>query len=225
MQLPEFPEANHPIVRSRLDSSDQELVQGFQQYPAQGQYFTAIFCRYGGLSYTVLRNMAPSSLQIDYLFAQLWRNIFYELRYFGSQTMGQEDQALTLQNWISDQTAATIHGSDLPQIETIQYSMQSASPPFWCYLHQALEQIPPLHRLILVLSQTHHWHNDRIVRVLQAEGEVIEPAQIALKLLDAQCSLLNALPADIREIYLGEEREPTPPSPHTPDQPALHHQT
>ena len=218
VKLPEFPEANHPIVRSHLESPDQVLVRGFQHHPDQGQYFTAIFCRYGALSYTLLQNMAQSSLQIDYLFARLWRNIFFELRTFELDTTDGDNEGRVLQNWISDRIALTIHEEELPQIETIQYSLKAASPPLWCYLQQALDQLPPLLRLILVLSQTHHWQNDRISSFLQSKGETIESTQIPAKLGEAQQLLLDALPTDIRDIYLNGSPEQDPiPSIYSPD--------
>ena len=220
MKVPEFPEAEHPIVRSRLASPDPELVQGYQRHPEQGQFFTAIFCRYGAMSYTVLQKMAPSLLQVDYLFARLWRNIFYELRNFGQETTDDEKEAEALQNWILDKTALVIHEEEPPQIETIQYSMQSASPPLWCYLHQALEQLPPLLRLILVLAQTHHWQEDRIAGFLQSEGEIIDAAEIPLKLQEAQRLLQDALPTDIRDIYFRTLEQTPLPSIQSPDPPS-----
>ena len=202
MQLPEFTEAHHPLVKSLLKLSDQALVQGFQQFPDQGQYFTAIFCRYGALSYSLLQYMARSSLQVDYLFARMWRNTFYELRHLDLSALAtNEGESFSLQTWITNKVAVCINEGELPAIETVQYSLNHAPPPLWCYLQVALEQLPALLRLILVLSQTFHWSSARIAGVLQAEGEDIEAAQIPLKLQEAYQQLQQVLPEDLQDIY------------------------
>ena len=198
MKLPEFPEANHPLVRPLLQSSDQELVQGFQQYPEEGKYFTALFCRFGGMSYSLLRNMARSPLQVDYLFARVWRNIFYELNHL---VMDAGGPSFSMQAWILNKVASCITQDQLPAIETIQYTLGTAPPPLWCYIQIALDQLSPLPRLILVLSQTFHWQDHRIVAVLQAEGEDLTPDQIAEYLQDGYQALQQALPEDMQEIY------------------------
>ncbi|WP_299484920.1 sigma-70 family RNA polymerase sigma factor [Acaryochloris sp. IP29b_bin.137] len=201
MKLPEFPEANHPLVKSLQDCSDQELVQGFQQYPGEGKYFTALFCRFGAMSYSLLRNMARSPLQVDYLFARVWRNVFYELPHLTTDAGGP---SLTLQSWILNKVAACITQDQLPAVETIQYTLTAAPPPLWCYVQIALDQLSPLPRLILVLSQTFHWQDQRIVAVLQAEGEDVTTEDIAQYLQEAYQSLQAALPEDIQAIYFNE---------------------
>jgi hypothetical protein len=80
VQIPHFSESNHPIVKSLFHHSDQELLTLFQRYPEQGKYFTAIFCRYSPIVFTLIRHSARSPVQADYLFALTWRHIFYELR-------------------------------------------------------------------------------------------------------------------------------------------------
>ncbi|MGB7413154.1 MAG: sigma-70 family RNA polymerase sigma factor [Thermosynechococcaceae cyanobacterium] len=203
MQLPEFSEAGHPLVIACLEQSDRTLVQGFQEHPEQGRYFVAIFCRYAMLTYSLLRNKAKTTLQVDYLFAQMWRNIFYEIRHLHIDDDDADDaDDFFLQTWIMSKSALCINQDELPAIETIQYSLAAASPPFWCYLHLALEELPPLSRLLLVLSQLFRWPESRIAAMLQAEGEDLEVDQIQPKLRYAYRHLQDALPEDIRAIYL-----------------------
>lgn len=198
MKLPDFPESNHPLVLSLQDYSDQELVQGFQQHPDEGKYFIALFCRFGAMSYALLRNMAGSHLQVDYLFARVWRNIFYELNHLVMETGGP---SFSLQAWITNKVAACITEDQLPAVETIQYTLSTAPPPLWCYIQIALDHVPPLPRLILVLSQTFRWQDHRIEAVLQAEGQDISADEINQYLQDAYQDLQNALPQDIQDVY------------------------
>ncbi len=198
MKLPDFPESNHPLVLSLQDYSDQELVQGFQQHPDEGKYFIALFCRFGAMSYSLLRNMARSHLQVDYLFARVWRNIFYELNHLVMETGGP---SFSLQAWITNKVAACITEDQLPAVETIQYTLSTAPPPLWCYIQIALDHVPPLPRLILVLSQTFRWQDQRIEAVLQAEGQDISSDEINQYLQDAYQDLQNALPQDIQDVY------------------------
>lgn len=200
MKLPDFPESNHPLVLSLQDYSDQELVQGFQQHPDEGKYFIALFCRFGAMSYSLLRNMARSHLQVDYLFARVWRNIFYELNHLVMETGGGGPN-FSLQAWITNKVAACITEDQLPAVETIQYTLSTAPPPLWCYIQIALDHVPPLPRLVLVLSQTFRWQDPRIEAVLQAEGKNITPEDINQYRQEAYQALQAALPQDIQEVY------------------------
>jgi hypothetical protein len=204
VQIPHFSESNHPIVKALFHHSDQELLTLFQRYPEQGKYFAAIFCRYSPIVFTLIRHSARSPVQADYLFALTWRHIFYELGGLDlrdSSTPGSS----SFQNWLINQTAICINQADLPPVESIHYNLQAAPPPLWCYLEQGLEQLPPESRLMVVMAQTFHWSETRIAAYLQAEGEVMSPAQVRTQLQQGYQLLADALPKDIRLIYLGEE--------------------
>lgn len=204
MQIPHFSESNHPIVKSLFHHSDQELLTLFQRHPEQGKYFTAIFCRYSPIVFTLIRHSARSPVQADYLFALTWRHIFYELR---GLDLRQQEATLgsnSFQSWLINQTAICINQADLPPVESIHYDIQAAPPPLWCYLEQALEQLPPVIRLMVVMAQTFHWSETRIAAYLQAEGEVLSPAQAKTMLQQGYQLLEEGLPEDIREIYLSQ---------------------
>ena len=204
MQIPHFSESNHPIVKSLFHHSDQELLTLFQRHPEQGKYFTAIFCRYSPIVFTLIRHSARSPVQADYLFALTWRHIFYELR---GLDLRQQEATLgsnSFQSWLINQTAICINQADLPPVESIHYDIQAAPPPLWCYLEQALEQLPPVIRLMVVMAQTFHWSETRIAAYLQAEGEVLSPAQAKTMLHQGYQLLEEGLPEDIREIYLSQ---------------------
>ncbi|MBC5798138.1 MAG: sigma-70 family RNA polymerase sigma factor [Sphaerospermopsis sp.] len=205
MQIPSFPEANHPLVKSLFHHSDQELLTLLRRYPDHGKYFTAIFCRYSPIVYTLIQHSARSPVQADYLFALTWRHIYYELGglYLTNPETGEE--VLTLQNWLINITAFCINEMKLPPTEAIHYSLKDTSPPLWCYIEQALDQVPPLLRLIVLMAQTFHWSETRISAYLQAEGEKIYPQQVANLLQEGYRMLEDKLPADIRAIYLGED--------------------
>ncbi len=204
MQIPHFSESNHPIVKSLFHHSDQELVTLFQRYPEQGKYFTAIFCRYSPIVFTLIRHSARSPVQADFLFALTWRHIFYEL---GGLDLRNDTAAgsSSFQNWLINMTAICINQAELPPVESIHYNLQGAPPPLWCYLEQALEQLQPIIRLMVVMAQTFHWSETRIAAYLQAEGEVISPAQVKTQLQQGYQLLEEALPEDICEIYLRKD--------------------
>lgn len=208
MEMPNCPECQHPLVQALSHHSDLDLLDLFQHYPDSGRYFTAIFCRYSPIVYTLVRHSAPSPVQADYLFAAIWQRIFREL--VGLDLRGiaaapdSGEEPFTLQNWLINITALAINQADLPAVESINYSLEAAPPPLWCYLQRALERQEPLVRLAIVLSQSLHWSEPRIAAYLQAEGEDISPAAIRARLRQGYKSLENALPPDIRAIYLGE---------------------
>ncbi|ABA22763.1 conserved hypothetical protein [Trichormus variabilis ATCC 29413] len=205
MQIPHFSEANHPLVKSLFHHSDQELLDLFQHNPDAGKYFTVIFCRYSPIVYTLIQHSARSPVQADYLFALTWRHIYYELGGLDLKNPLPGQEGLTLQNWLINITAYCINEIQLPPTEAIHYSLQATSPPLWCYVEQALDQLPPMLRLMVLMAQTFHWSETRIAAYLQAEGEKVTPAEVANFLQEGYRMLEDKLPADIRTIYLGED--------------------
>lgn len=205
MQIPHFPEANHPLVKSLFHHSDHELLTLFQQNPDAGKYFTVIFCRYSPIVYTLIRHSARSPVQADYLFALTWRHIYYELGGLNLSDSESGKEALTMQNWLINMTAFCINEIKVPPTEAIHYSLQATSPPLWCYVQQALDQLPPVLRLIVLMAQTFHWSETRIAAYLQAEGEAIAPSEVANFLQEGYRMLEDKLPTDIRTIYFGED--------------------
>ncbi|MFM7405569.1 MAG: RNA polymerase sigma factor [Cuspidothrix sp.] len=205
MQIPHFPEANHPLVKSLFHHSDHELLTLFQRYPDSGKYFTVIFCRYSPIVYSLIRHSARSPVQADYLFALIWRHIYYELGGLDLNPGATGQDALTMQNWLINITAFCINEIKLPPTEAIYYSLKDTSPPLWCYVEQALDQLPPMSRLIVLMAQTFHWSETRIAAYLQAEGEQISPSEVASSLQESYQMLEDKLPPDIRAIYLGED--------------------
>jgi hypothetical protein len=206
VQIPHFSESNHPIIKSLFHHSDQELLTLFQRHPEQGKYFTAIFCRYSPIVYTLIRHSARSPVQAEYLFALTWRHIFYELGGLDLRHDAASGMS-SFQNWLINMTAFCINQADLPPVEQIHYNLKAAPPPLWCYLEQALEQLDPMLRLIAIMDQTFHWSETRIAAYLQAEGEEISPAQVRTLLEKGYQALENALPEDIHQIYLSGEAQ------------------
>ncbi|NET39866.1 MAG: sigma-70 family RNA polymerase sigma factor [Cyanothece sp. SIO1E1] len=218
MKIPDFPECNHSIVRSLFHYSDQELLTLFQHHPDDGQYFTAIFCRYSPIVYTLIRHSARSPVQADYLFALTWKHIFYELGGLNlpggdsSEPAGDNSKSsLTLQSWLINLTALSINQAILPEVESIHYALDLASPPLRCYVEQALDRLPAVQRLMVLMAQTYHWSETRIAAYLQAEGENMSPAEVRVKLQEGYQLLEEALPEDIRAIYLADEQPATEP--------------
>jgi hypothetical protein len=199
--IPTFPECNHPLVKSLAHYSDQELVTLFQRHSDAGQYFAAIFCRYSPLVFTLIRHSARSPVQADFLFAQTWRHIFHELGGLDLRS-AEGDASFTLQSWLLNITAVSINQTDVPPVEAIHYNLQAAPPPLWCYLERALDQLPPVLRLIVLMAQTFGWSETRISAYLQAEGDSMPPALVAARLQEGYQLLEESLPEDIRAIYL-----------------------
>lgn len=206
VQIPTFPEAQHPIVKSLFHHSDRELLTLYQRYPQEGKYFTALFCRYSAIVYTLVHHSVTSPVRADYLFVLIWQRIFHEMRSLdlnpSADANDDETGEVTLQNWLIQLTALSIEQAQLPDVEAIQYSLESAPPPLWCYLQQALDLLDPLLRLMVVMSQTFKWSETRIAAYLQAEGERLTPADVARQLPSGYRELEANLPEDIRAIYL-----------------------
>lgn len=202
MKLPDFIESSHPLVSPLLDWRDEQLVSSYQTCPNEGKFFVAIFCRYAALTYSLLTNKAPSQIQVDYIFARVWRNLFFELRTLAPEQMhGSNPNNQGLQAWIFNKTALSIHADAIPSIEEIPYSMEIAPLPYWCYLQIALDRISPLSRLLLVLSQTFRWPHSKIISFLSSEGEIMTAKDLDSALNQAKTELADAIPEDVQDIY------------------------
>ena len=199
LSIPTFPESNHEILLSLAIYSDQELVSLHQQHPEQGKFFTALFCRYSSIVYSVVQHAVASQLQADYLFAISWRQIFTELQ---RVKLSADPEATNWQNWLIDITGSTIALTEVPAQGQIRYAITTASPPLWCYLEQELDRLPPLSRLILVMNHSLKWNEQRICAYLQGEGQKIPVASIPNYLAESYQQLEAALPQDIQHIYL-----------------------
>lgn len=210
VQIPQFPEVRHPLIAPLVQRSDEELLRLFQEKADEGRYFTAILCRYTPVVYTLIWHSTRSAVQADYLFSLVWRHVFYELRGLDLRQASPNDAPeLTLQNWLINITAQSINQVALPPVEEIQYSIKAAPPPLWCYVEQALDQLPPRQRLMAIMAQTYHWSETRIAAYLQAEGEKISAAEVQQGLQEAYQQLESALPPDLRMIYFDEPLEET----------------
>jgi hypothetical protein len=204
--IPTFPEAAHPIIKSLFHYSDRELLTLFQRYPDSGQYFTALYCRYSPMVYTLIQHSARSPVQSDYLFALIWRHVFHEMN--GVDLRAFNEGGTSFQGWLLSVTASGINEAVLPPVEGIHYNLKTAPPPLWCYLDRALEQLPPATRLMILMSRTFQWSETRISAYLHAEGEQISAEHVKLHLQEGDRLLEANLPEDIREIYLdGNARE------------------
>jgi hypothetical protein len=200
------PEFHHPLIQSLFRYSDRDLLTLFQRYPDRGKYFTALFCRYGPVVYSLIHHGMKSPVQADYLFALTWRHIYHEMLGLDihSETSGE---AFSLQNWLVDITGLCINQTELPPTEEIHYSLEAAPPPLWCYVQFALNRLPPRTRLMVIMAQTFRWSETRIAAYLQAEGENISPAQVRQELQQGYQMLEAELPEDIRDIYLQSQKQ------------------
>lgn len=199
LSIPTFPEAQHEIVESLASYSDRELVKLHRAHPDQGRFFTALFCRYSAIVYSTIQHAVESREQTDYLFAIVWRQIFRELK---RVQLSADPEATNWQSWIVDIVGRTISGMEVPPPAQIRYSLKAAPPPLWCYLERGLDLIPPLSRLIVVMTQSLKWNEQRISAYLQGEGQQIPAVSIPTYLAEGYQRLEAALPEDIRQIYL-----------------------
>jgi hypothetical protein len=204
LSIPTFPESQHEILTSLAVYSDRELVSLHQLHPEQGKFFTALFCRYSSIVYSVVQHAVESQRQADYLFAICWRQIFQEIQ---RVKLATDPTATNWQNWLIDITGNTIETIEIPPSAQIKYEIAAAPPPLWCYLEQGLDRLPPLSRLIVVMTQSLKWNESRISAYLQGEGQKIPAAHIPQYLAAGYEQLEADLPQDIRDIYL--EHKPT----------------
>ncbi|MBV5257658.1 sigma-70 family RNA polymerase sigma factor [Synechococcus moorigangaii CMS01] len=208
LQIPSFSETNHPLIQALHHYSDSDLLAFCQRYPEQGKYFVGIFCRYAPVVYTLIGNEGRSPVQTDYLFALIWRQIFHEMRPLNLEAQGFP----SFQQWLLQLTAAYRDSLEMPPVESITYDIQRTAPPLWCYLEQALDLMPPLPRLVVVLADNFHWSPTRISAHLQGLGEDLTIEDVEYWLNQGRQLILEELPADICQIYFPEFVAPGSPN-------------
>jgi hypothetical protein len=199
LPIPTFPEANHEILLSLATYTDRELVSLHQLHPEQGKFFTALFCRYSSIVYSVVQHAVESQKQADYLFAIAWQRIFIEL---DRVRLSDNLEATNWQNWSIDITGKTIDQIRVPMPAQIRYDLATAPPPLRCYLERGLDRLSPLVRLIVMMHQNLKWNEQRICAYLQGEGQNIPVDRIPDYLAQGYRKLEADLPEDIRQIYL-----------------------
>jgi hypothetical protein len=199
LSIPSFPEADRELIKSLAVYSDRELVSLHQLHPEQGKFFTALFCRYAAIVHSVVQQAVESQVQADYLFAMAWRQIFEEL---DRVKLSANPEATNWQNWTIDITGSTIDRIEVPPADRIRYNLAAAPIPLKCYLERALDRLPPLSRLIVVMTQNLKWNEQRICAYLQGEGQRIPVAEIPTYLASGYRQLEAAIPDDIGDLYL-----------------------
>ena len=204
LSIPTFPETNREILLSLATHSDRELVNLHQLHPEQGKFFTALFCRYGAIVHSLVQHAVETQAQADYLFAIAWRQIFRELH---TVKLAADPAATNWQSWLVDIAGSTINRAEIPAPGQIRYDLAAAPPPLWCYLERGLDRLPPLSRLIVVMTQSFKWNEQRICAYLQGEGQTIPAASIPRHLTEGYQQLEADLPQDIRSIYLNSGGE------------------
>jgi hypothetical protein len=198
-------EINHPIIKPLLEKSDRELLALFQSHLDLGQYLVAIFCKYGQITYTLTSDSGRSPREADYLFAKTWERIYQELKSSQIETID------SLQNFLIDITGVEINSANALNYisEDIKYDLSLTPPIFFCYLNQALDQLSPDLRLVLILFYRFNWSGGRIAAYLQSEGDLVQDLFRLHKIKDmneliskADLALIQLLPQDIQKIYL-----------------------
>ncbi len=197
VQIPHFLEADHELIRSLKSVSDAELIQGCRQELGQAKFFTAFFCRYSAVIYSIVQHASKSSIQVDYIFARAWQNIFDQIQQLDYDKLN----TIVWQNWVVDVAGEFFDRYQVPPVEKIHYRLAAVPPPLFCYVERSLNLMPPLSRLVFMMANQWHWSLSRIASHLKAEGEQIEDWDLPRYLSDSQKAFEQTLPIDLQEIY------------------------
>jgi len=200
MEVPQFPEHQHPLIKPLAYYSDSDLLALFQRQPGRSRYFVTLFCRYSTLVYALVQHLVRSPKQADYLFASAWRDIFYQLPHLPLPNEAEQDPR-SLQHWIINRAVVSLNQMEVPPSPQITYSLAVATPPLWCYVQTALDQLPGDLRLLLVLSQTFHWPEAKILGYFQTAGYPLSSQELREHLRIGYAQLATVLPQDIWTIY------------------------
>ncbi len=197
VQIPHFLEADHALIRSLKSYSDTELIQGCCRETDQAKFFTAFFCRYSAVTYSIFQHVSGSKIQVDYTFAQAWQHIFDRLQQLDDQRIN----TIVWQNWIVDIAGNFLDNFQPPPIEKIHYQLDTVSPPLLCYVQRSLNLMQPLLRLLFMMNNHWHWPVARMASHLRAVGEQLEDSDFPLYLAESNQAFVKTLPIDLQQIY------------------------
>jgi len=131
----------------------------------------------------------------------IWRHLYYEMQGLNPNALEAVGEG-SFQSWLVKVAGLALNQVEVPPVKTINYNLQSAPPPLWCYLEIALNKLPPLARLMVLMAQTFHWSEARIAGYLQEINEPLSVEEVKSGLQQGYQLLETALPDDIRMIYL-----------------------
>lgn len=202
MEQNNFPEEKNNLIEPLLSYQDSDLLNLFQQNLEQGKYFVAIFCRHSPLIYTLISHSISSEPIVNYLFSIIWREIFQQLPELKLDELNLDAELQSLSNWLIYITGVGIAKYESISSPSFDKNLPARYLPVKCYLEKSLEQLPPLYRLILVLSENFDWTSEQIVDYLQQQGEKMNILDLEAYLEEGYQMLLDNLPKDISFIYL-----------------------
>lgn len=196
-----WPECQSSMVRGLEAYSDLELLQSLRSDPKAARYWVSLFCRYHPGVEAVLHQQVSSEL------IGLWRHRIWQSLYQQLLKVDPQPWAEAPQQWFDHQVrdllqqAAATSPMTFPQ-GTATPDLEEISPILTCYLHLGLEELPADLRFVLVLSDRFRWSAAQISAQLQSEGYSLSPRDTQQLTETARQQLFQALPADVRALYL-----------------------
>jgi hypothetical protein len=198
-----FPEAQHDLVKPLLTYQDEDLLILWQHNLENGKYLVAIFCRHSPLIYTLIEHSVSSEIKTNYIFNLVWREIFEQLPELELNPENIDIPELqSLSNWLIYISSLTIAEYESISEELIKDNLAGSYLPLKYYLEKTLDSLPPLHRLIMVMSEKFDWTPEQIMNYLEKQGETISDADLQAYLQESYQIIQALLPKDICSIYL-----------------------
>ncbi len=193
---PVWPECHSSIIEGLSVHPDQELLQLFQRQPTQARYFVGIVCRFSPVIESLLQARLPEA-QHTFWRRRVWQHLYTKIR--SLDLYRTED----LRAWFKaqgEQVLSQRQGVEIPEPQLNAAS--ELSPALSCYLTDGLAQIAPDLRFILILSDRFQWTLEDITSQLIQEGYEVSVEETQNLLAEARHQLFEALPVDIRALYL-----------------------
>jgi hypothetical protein len=183
------------MVRGLASYSDYQLLELFQANPLSARYFVGLFCRYSPLVETLLPEFKSSKTQI------LWQQYLWQhLHGWFLQVRLQPNEGLSLS--LQEEIRHCLDEFSIPDEQSLSEGEAILSPVLNCYLMLGLTSLAPPLRFILVLHDRFHWSVPQISAQLEREGYASSVEEVQAKIEEARQLLFQAIPVDIRALYL-----------------------
>ncbi|WP_287128710.1 SPOR domain-containing protein [Candidatus Cyanaurora vandensis] len=176
------------LILQLRECTDEELVELARTHPEEGRYLLCLYCRYQSL----VESLVASSQQAPVMAATVWVQVRSKLT-----TLNIQERKFL--SWLTVLSADTLT-QVLRGNQKLLTSASTANPVTLAYVDQALQQLSPPERFMVIFHDVYQWPLAQIRSWLTEQQWTVPASQLTLYLQQAHQRLLANLPPDLKTL-------------------------
>ncbi|WP_218081528.1 SPOR domain-containing protein [Anthocerotibacter panamensis] len=190
----ELPKTSDPACQSGLvlqlrEFTDEELIGFALANPQEGRYLLCLYCRYRSLVESIVTSSQQSQVMAGTVWVQVRRRL--------DRLNVQENKFLSWLTALSADTLTQVLRGNQKLLTTVS----AANPVVLAYIDQALQQLSPPQRFVVILHDAYQWSLAQIKSWMADQQWNLPVNQIASSLQQARQVLIATLPLDLRTLF------------------------